>query len=40
MAERADALIAFWDGESRGTSNMIEEAKSKGLAVRVKLYTK
>ena len=38
MAERADALIAFWDGESRGTLNMIEEAKKRGLAVRVKRY--
>src|SRR6185369_18019492 len=24
MAEFADALIAIWDGESRGTKNMIE----------------
>lgn len=24
MAEYADALIAIWDGESRGTKNMIE----------------
>jgi hypothetical protein len=24
MAQRADALIAFWDGGSPGTSNMIE----------------
>lgn len=35
MADNADALIAFWDGESRGTENMIEEATRKGLAVRV-----
>lgn len=25
MAEYADALIAVWDGKSRGTKNMIEE---------------
>jgi hypothetical protein len=25
MAQYADALIAIWDGESRGTKNMIEE---------------
>lgn len=35
MADNADALIAFWDGKSRGTANMIETAKSRGLMVRV-----
>ena len=35
MADNADALIAFWDGTSRGTSGMIEIAKSNGLQVRV-----
>lgn len=35
MAENADALVAFWDGESRGTKHMIEIAKEKGLEVRV-----
>lgn len=34
MADNADALIAFWDGESRGTKNMIETAKRKGLVIR------
>lgn len=38
MAERADALIAMWDGKSRGTLNMINEAREHGLAVRVKRY--
>lgn len=33
MAEYADALIALWDGESRGTKNMIEEAAARGLKV-------
>jgi hypothetical protein len=33
MAEYADALIAFWDGESTGTSHMIKEAQRR------KLYT-
>ncbi len=33
MAEYSDALIAIWDGKSRGTKNMIEEAKRKGLKV-------
>lgn len=36
MAKNADALIAYWDGGSRGTKNMIEEAKAKGLKVRIK----
>ena len=27
MAQYADALVAFWDFESRGTKNMIEEMK-------------
>lgn len=30
MAEYADALIAVWDGKSRGTKNMIDEMKSRG----------
>lgn len=33
MAENADALVAFWDGKSRGTKNMIETAKKLELAV-------
>jgi predicted Rossmann fold nucleotide-binding protein DprA/Smf involved in DNA uptake len=36
MANYADALIAIWDGESRGTKNMIEEATKRGLSVFVK----
>lgn len=35
MANNADALIAVWDGMSRGTANMIDIAKRKGLAVHV-----
>ena len=35
MAEKADALIAFWDGKSRGTEHMIRIAKDRGLQVRV-----
>lgn len=31
MAKYADVLIAFWDGESRGTKHMIENAKKEGL---------
>jgi len=39
MANYADALIAFWDGKSRGTNNMIEQAKKKGLKVKIVKYT-
>lgn len=31
MGKYADALIAIWDGESKGTKHMIEIAKSLGL---------
>lgn len=33
MAEYADALIAIWDGESRGTAHMIAAAEARGLRV-------
>ena len=33
MAQRGDALLAFYDGESAGTRNMIETARSEGLIV-------
>ena len=36
MAKNADALIALWDGQSRGTKNMIETAQKIGLLVYVK----
>lgn len=38
MAKNADALVAFWDGESSGTKNMIETAERYNLAVRIKRY--
>ena len=38
MADYADALVAFWDGKSRGTMHMINLAKSAGLQVRVVNY--
>ena len=38
MAEYADALVAFWDGKSKGTKDMIDLAKERQLAVRVVLY--
>ena len=38
MEEGAGGLIAIWDGESRGTKNMIEVAEELGLKVHVSLY--
>jgi glycerophosphoryl diester phosphodiesterase len=33
MADYADALVAIWDGMSKGTQHMIKDAESKGLRV-------
>lgn len=33
MAENADGLVAIWDGQSRGTLNMIDLARKRGLRV-------
>jgi len=33
MAEYADALILIWDGKSKGSANMLNEAKKKSLIV-------
>lgn len=38
MAQNADALVAFWDGMSRGTKSMIDLARQYNLKVRVKHY--
>ena len=38
MAAVADALIAFWDGKSRGTKPMIDTARKRGLEVAVVIY--
>jgi hypothetical protein len=35
MAAEADALVALWDGSSRGTEHMIREAQRRGLRVHV-----
>ena len=40
MAKNADALVAFWDGESRGTKNMIENARKYNLRIRIIKYKK
>lgn len=38
MAENADALLAIWDGKSRGTQHMIARAKLHHLLVKVHNY--
>lgn len=38
MAKNADALVAFWDGKSKGTAHMIELAKKMNLDYRVIKY--
>ena len=35
MADYADALLAIWDGRSRGTEDMITKARARGLQVKV-----
>jgi hypothetical protein len=39
MAKYADALIMFWDGKSRGSRNMIEQAMREGLRVHVEVIS-
>lgn len=38
MAKEADALVAFWDGQSKGTAHMIKTMESMGKPVRVVRY--
>lgn len=38
MAKYADALIAFWDGISKGTSHMINLAKQYDLKIKIYRY--
>lgn len=40
MAEWGDALLAFWDGSSKGTKHMIDCATEAGLIVHVVMYNK
>jgi hypothetical protein len=35
MAKYAEVLYAFWDGESKGTANMIEQAYKHNMFVRI-----
>lgn len=38
MAKNADVLVAFWDGTSKGTKNIIQLAKRYDLKIRVQKY--
>lgn len=38
MGNYGDALIAFWDGKSKGTKHMIDIALNKNLYVRIIYY--
>jgi hypothetical protein len=38
MAKYADALIAFWNGNSKGTEHMINLAKKYNLKIKVRNY--
>lgn len=33
MADYADAMILVWDGKSRGSANMLKQAREKGLKI-------
>jgi hypothetical protein len=35
MAQYADALVAIWDGKSKGTRHMIDTARQRGIPVYV-----
>lgn len=38
MAKVSNVLIAFWDGKSKGTKNMIDTALGRGMEVHVYRY--
>lgn len=40
MANQSQGLLAFWDGESKGTQHMIQIARNKNLYVKVVPYGK
>lgn len=40
MAHIADGLVAFWDGESKGTKHMIEYMQKLGKKVKIVKYEK
>ena len=40
MAQNGDFLVAFWDGKSKGTKNMIKTMKACGKHGEVIIYEK
>lgn len=36
MVENSNAVVAFWDGNSRGTKSLVEYAKKKNVSVFIK----
>lgn len=38
MAKFGDAVLAFWDGKSKGTAHMIDLAKKHGKPLKVVMY--
>lgn len=39
MIDDADELIAFWDGVSRGTADVVRRAEKKGIPITIINYT-
>ena len=35
MVEKSDIIIAFWDGKSKGTKNLIDLAKKKDIQIKI-----
>lgn len=40
IVDYADLVIAFWDGQSRGTKHVIEICKQKGIEIKIYLQNK
>lgn len=40
MRDYADAVVVFWDGESRGTKHMIDLSKEKNLPIKIIKYNR
>ncbi len=38
MARHASELVVFWDGKSKGTKHMLQEARRRGLHVEMFIY--
>lgn len=38
MAKVSDVAVVFWDGKSRGTKNMINEARRAGMELTIVMY--